>query len=44
MKYYQNIVLWISLSLYIAAFVLNYYLNRPLYLLGVDLIIKMQQY
>lgn len=44
MKSYQNTVLAVSLALFITTFVLNYYLNRPLYLLGVDIIIKMQQY
>ncbi len=44
MKSYQNIVLSVSLALLLTTFVLNYYLNRPLYLLGVDIIIKMQRY
>lgn len=41
---YKSSVLFTSLFLLFATFFLNYFFNRPLYLLGVDIIIKMQQY
>jgi len=44
MKSYKSAALYISLILLTVSLIINYYFNRPLYLLGADLIIKMQKY